>query len=29
MTRDLREFRPCPDVVRAGCRAQDVTAPTH
>jgi ribonuclease T2 len=29
MTRDLREFRACPDVVRAGCRAQDVTAPTH
>lgn len=29
MTKDLREFRACPDVVRAGCRAQEVNAPTH
>lgn len=27
--KDLREFRACPDVVRAGCRAQEVTAPTR
>ena len=29
MSKDLREFRACPDVVRAGCRAQEVNAPTH
>lgn len=29
MSRDLREFRACPDVVRSGCRAQEVTAPTR
>jgi ribonuclease T2 len=29
MSKDLREFRPCPDVVRSSCRAQEVTAPTR
>lgn len=29
MSRDLRAFRPCPDVVRSACRAQEVAAPTN
>lgn len=27
MSKDLREFRPCPDVVRQSCRAREITAP--
>lgn len=29
MSKDLREFQACPDVVRSGCRAQNVNAPTN
>lgn len=29
MTKDLRGFQACPDVLRSGCRAQQVNAPTH
>ena len=29
MSKDLREFHACPDVVRSSCRAQEVTAPTR
>jgi len=27
LSKDLREFRPCPDVVRQACRAREITAP--
>jgi ribonuclease T2 len=27
LSKDLREFHPCPDVVRRSCRARDITAP--
>lgn len=29
LSKDLRSFTPCPDVVRSGCRAQEITAPTR
>lgn len=29
LTKDLRSFTPCPDVVRSACRAQEVTAPAR
>lgn len=29
LTRDLRGFTPCPEVVRRSCRAQEVAAPTR
>jgi ribonuclease T2 len=27
MTKDLREFRPCPEVARATCRSREITVP--
>ena len=27
LSKDLREFRPCPEVVRAACRTRDISAP--
>ena len=29
LSKDLRSFTACPDVVRSGCRAQEVSAPTR
>jgi ribonuclease T2 len=29
LSKDLRSFQMCPDVVRSGCRAQSVNAPTN
>lgn len=29
LSKDLRDFQPCPEVARSSCRAQEVTAPTR